>query len=104
MVDLQLSFPDPAYRVWVIDPNFCSAGLMVQFMVLNADGTVVPPDTGADPPSLNAPPASAYFGPPPSPPAPPLSLAGGPAPNAASSSLAKLNWIALLVCFLAARF
>jgi len=102
---LQLTFPDPAYRVWIIDPVFCAVGVNVEFTVLNSDGTAVPPDTGADPPSLNAPPGSDYVSPP-TPPAPPLSEAGGLTPNAASTSQARLA-IAMLIssaCYLAARF
>lgn len=96
---MQIVFPDPVYRAWVIDPVACLAGMKVQFAVLNADGTAVPPNTGADPPSLNAPPDSDYAQPPPAPPAPPMSVAGGPTPNAASISTTSVNWFAMLVVF-----
>jgi hypothetical protein len=95
------AFPDPTYRVWLMDSQNCSEGMKVEFMVLNADGTAVAPDTTADPPSLNAPipdPTS-----PPSPPDGPLGQAGGPAPNAAASSLATaVHWAVLVAaCYLA---
>lgn len=85
-----------------MDTQYCANGQKVEFMVLNADGTAVPPDSvTADPPSLNAQQPDPTS--PPSPPAPPLALAGGPTPNAASSQV-KVHWtfLALLVaacCF-----
>ncbi|KAG0566405.1 hypothetical protein M758_7G058700 [Ceratodon purpureus] len=97
-----LVFPDPAYRVWIIDTQYCLSGQKVEFTVLNADGTAVPPDTTADPPSLNAQQPDPES--PPSPPDAPLGLAGGPSPNAASSQYATLHWMLLAILIAACYF
>ena len=100
--DCVQTFPDPEYRVWIFDSQYCTVGLKVEFPVLNVDGTAVPePSSTADPPSLNAPipdPES-----PPPPPDAPLAEAGGPTTNAATSQ-APAHWtllaIAVAACFL----
>lgn len=85
----QIQLIDPAYKVWYFDTQYCLTGQRVMFTVLNADGTAVPPSTGADPPSLNAPEPEPED---PNVPPPPVGIAGGPAPNSAITN-GRVTWM-----------